>query len=113
MPQFPDHWSADARDLYDEVLAERPDLKGAEHGALIHACELTAAADALAGVAREAGFMAPGSRQQPRLHAATVEARLSRTAAATILARIVPTKGARATEKARAAARTRWAGRTP
>lgn len=111
MPDYPNSWTPGAVDAYEAVLAERPDIAGADHASLEHACALTAAADELDAIARAAGFMAAGSRAQARVHPATVEARLARSAAAAIFARLVPDRRARATDKARKAARARHEGR--
>lgn len=111
-PDFPAHWTPAARDVVAEVLDVRPDLSGADLASLREAAELVTAADELAEVARTAGHVATGSRGQPITHPATVEARLSRQAAASILARLAaPSSGASMTntERARQAARARWA----
>jgi hypothetical protein len=109
---LPASWSDAARDLFAEVLTQRPDLSGADLGALEHACALTSASERLDEVALAAGLMATGSQGQPVLHPAVTEARLARTAAAAILARLVPARtaagGTTSTERARAAARARW-----
>lgn len=88
-PDYPDHWTAAARDAVEEVLDVRPELSGADLASLREAAELITAADALGQVARAAGYVATGSTGQPVTHPAQVEARLSRTAAASILARLV------------------------
>lgn len=108
---LPDDWTPAARDLFAEVLDERPDVSGADLGALIHACSLTSAAERLDTVARAAGMVATGSTGQVIVHPAVVEARLARTAASTILARLSPTRAEHATARARRAARARWSGR--
>ncbi|MEV7648019.1 hypothetical protein [Arthrobacter sp. NPDC089319] len=107
---LPQHWTNAARDTWDNVLDERPDLAGAELSALEQACNLIAAADNLDGVAREASYVAQGSQGQTIVHPATVEARLARTAAAQILARLVAaTSGAKTpSQRGRDAARARW-----
>lgn len=104
---LPDDWTDGARDVFAEVVEERPEIAGADLGALESACALVSAADRLGAVARAAGMLALGSTGQTIVHPAAVEERLSRTAAATILARLSPTRGARFTERARGAARVR------
>lgn len=104
---LPDDWTDGARDVFAEVLDDRPDLAGADVGALESACALISAADRLGDVARAAGMVAIGSTGQVVVHPAAVEERLARTAAATILARLSPTRGARFAERARGAARVR------
>lgn len=105
--ELPDHWTDAARDLFAEVLDERPDLSGADLGSLEQACELSTAAEALSAVARAASYVSTGSTGQPVVHPAAIEARLARTAAATILARLAPSQAIRFTERARRAARAR------
>jgi hypothetical protein len=107
---LPDHWSSGAQDTYENVLAQRPDLAGAEYSALEQAVELITAADALDAAARAAGMIATGSTGQVVVHPAAIEARLARTAAAQILARLVPAgTGAQTnSQRGRAAARARW-----
>jgi hypothetical protein len=105
---LPEHWTSSARDLFAEVLSERPDISGADLGSLEQACELSTAAEALAAVAREAGYVSTGSTGQIVAHPAGIEARLARTAAATILARLAPSRADRFTDRARHAARSRY-----
>jgi hypothetical protein len=111
---LPADWTDSARDLFHEVLEQRPDLAGAELGSLEQACALTSAAERLEAVALAAGMFAKGSTGQIVVHPAVVEARLARTAAAAILGRLVPaTTGAKtSSQRAREAARARWAGKT-
>jgi hypothetical protein len=112
-PEPPEEWSDSARVTWTEVTEERRDLSAAELAALAHACALETAADALDAVAREAGYVAVGSTGQPVAHPATVESRLARSAAATILSRLVPpAKGGAMTnsQRGQAAARARWGG---
>jgi len=89
---FPEDWTESARELFAEVIAERPDLGGAELGALEHACYLTSAAERLDEIARAAGMVSTGSTGQTIVHPAVVESRLQRANAATILARLTPTR---------------------
>lgn len=112
-PDFdlPDTWTQAARDLFAEVLSVRPDLSGADLGSLEHACSLTSAAERLDEVALAAGMISTGSTGQTVVHPAVAEARLARTAAAQILARLVPAEHSpRMTdsERARYAAQQRW-----
>jgi hypothetical protein len=110
-PDYPDHWTASARDTYENVLEQRPDLAGAEFASLEQAAELISAAELLEKVARDAGMVATGSTGQVTVHPAAVEARLGRTAAAAILARLTaPSKGGAMTnsERGRMAARARY-----
>lgn len=109
-PDLPEDWTSSASGTFEAILEERPDLSATEEAALWEACCLISAADRLDEVARAAGYVSTGSTGQVVAHPAVVEARLARTAAATILARLVPTKaGAKTdTERARAAARARW-----
>lgn len=104
---LPDHWTPSVRDLFAEVLDERPDLSGADLASLEQACELATAADALGEVARAAGYVTTGSTGQVVAHPAQVEARLARTAAAAVLARLAPSRAVKFTERSRRAARTR------
>lgn len=111
---FPRAWSTTARETFEGVTAERPDLSAAELASLWHACSLEAAADALDQRAAADGFVATGSTGQLVAHPAAQEARLARTAAAAILARLVPPgRGGAMTssQRGQAAARARWGGR--
>ncbi|EWS99557.1 hypothetical protein N865_02095 [Intrasporangium oryzae NRRL B-24470] len=110
---LPSTWTASAVDTFREVLAARPDLAGPELSALEHACQLQTVADHLDDVARDAAYVATGSQGQEILHPAVAEARLTRTAAAAILARLTVTSGRVQTssERARSAARARWGSR--
>ena len=106
---LPSHFSNSARDVFVEVIEERDgELGGADLGALEQAANLITAADALDEVAREAGYVAHGSMGQVTAHPAVVESRLARTAAATILQRLSPTREQRGRERARGAAAARW-----
>lgn len=111
---LPEEWSEAARDAFREVLQARPELAGAEVAALECACELITTAGALDAVAKAADYVATGSQDQEVLHPAVAEARLSRTAAASILARLVAVAtGPTMTNSQRGtmAARARWAAR--
>ncbi|MBT2499789.1 hypothetical protein J7E25_11855 [Agromyces sp. ISL-38] len=110
---LPEHWSAGARDAFSTVIDQRPDLSGADFAALEQAAELIASADALDAAARERGVTSTGSQGQLVVSPLVVEARLARSAAATILARLVaPTAGAKTnTQRAREAAKIRWSAR--
>ncbi|PPF69936.1 hypothetical protein [Rathayibacter sp. AY1E6] len=115
VPAYPEHWPDVVRDAFDAVLEQRRDLAGAEFAALETACELLAAGEAHAIVAREAGGVATGSTGQIVVHPSSVESRLARTAAAGILARLVPppTSGKlTASERGRQGAASRWHGKT-
>lgn len=48
---YPDERTESARELFAEVIAERPDLGGTELGTLEHACYLTSAAERLDEIA--------------------------------------------------------------
>lgn len=104
---LPADWTPGARDLFAEVIAQSPDLAGAELGSLESACSLISAADRLGEVARAEGMTATGSTGQTVVHPAVVEERLARTAAATILSRLAPSRSERFTARARTAARVR------
>jgi len=104
---FPEDWTESARELFAEVIAERPDLGGAELGALEHACYLTSAAERLDEIARAAGMVSTGSTGQVVVHPAITEARLQRDSAARILARLTPTRRERFTARAGRAATVR------
>jgi hypothetical protein len=110
MDTLPASWSQNARDTYDAVTEERPDLSAADLAALYHACRLESTADALDVVAAAAaGYVATGSTGQVVAHPATVEARLARTAAASILQKLRPPAAhGTPTERAQRAARARW-----
>jgi hypothetical protein len=112
--ELPSHWTPSARDAFENVLAERPGISGADWAALEQAAELITAADTLEAAAREAGPLIPGSQGQMVLNPAISEARLARTAAAQILSRL--TAGGKAgaltnSERGRMAANARWAKR--
>lgn len=91
----PEHWPPQVVDTYDSVLAESPNLAGAAFSTLVEACELLASAYALDKVAAAAGYISTGSTGQTTAHPCLVEARLARTEAARILARLIApaTKG--------------------
>ncbi len=110
---LPSTWTASAVDTFREVLKARPDLAGPELSALEHACQLQTVADHLDDVARSSAYIATGSQGQEILHPAVAEARLTRTAAAQILARLTVTSARVQTssERARSAARARWSSR--
>lgn len=111
---LPTSWTDSAVDTFREVLTSRPDLAGPELSALEHACQLQTVAEHLDGVARDAAYAATGSQGQEILHPAVSEARLTRTAAAQILARLTVTSSRTQTssERARSAARARWSSRS-
>lgn len=108
-PNYPAHWSDAAVDAFETVLDQRRDLAGAEYAALEQAAELISSADLLEAAAR-AEPLTKGSTGQTTVNPGIVEARLARTAAASILARLVPaTSGAKtSSQRARDAARQRW-----
>ncbi len=111
-PDLPPAWSQGARDTFEAVTDERPDLSAAELAALYHACALESAADALDAVAADAGYVTTGSVGQVVVHPATVESRLARTAAAAILAKLRPPAAhGSPIERAQRAARARWDSR--
>ena len=107
---IPPNWTATARDLFLGVIDARPDLAGAELASLEQAAALASAAELLEGVALAAGMVTTGSKLQVIVHPAIVEARLGRTAAAQILARLVSAKSGAKTPSQRGAeaARARW-----
>jgi hypothetical protein len=107
---YPAHWTDGARDTFDNVLEQRPDLAGAEYVALEQAAELICTADRLDAATRETP-LTTGSTGQVTVNPGIVEARLARTAAAGILARLTaPAAGARTnSQRGRDAARARWA----
>lgn len=111
--EVPEHWTAEARDTFEQVMEERPDLGAEDFSSLLQAVELISTADRLDEVARKAGFVQIGSQGQERLHEAVSESRLSRTAAAAILRQLRRASGDEAkhgspSERARRAARARW-----
>lgn len=111
-PDYPEHWTESARDAFDNVMAQRPNLEGAEFSSLVQVCELLTSADLLEAEARKTGLLVPGSTGQLTTNPGIVEGRLARTAAASILARLVPpSKGGAMTnsERGRMAARARYA----
>ena len=107
---LPEHWSPSAKDAWDNVLEERPELSGAEYAALEQAVELMSVADLLDTAARESGRLIAGSTGQLVTNPALVEARQARTTAATSLARLAsPSAGAKTnSQRGREAARVRW-----
>lgn len=104
---LPEWWTSAARDLFAEVLQERPEIAGADLGALESACGLVSNADRLGEIARGAGMIAQGSTGQTVVHPAVIEERLTRASAATILARLAPARAARFADRALTAARAR------
>lgn len=106
--ELPDTWTQGARDTFAAVLEERPDASSAELASLYHAASLESAAERLDAVAQAAGFVSTGSTGQVVVHPAVTEARLARTAAASILARLVPHDASPRAAGARKAARARW-----
>jgi hypothetical protein len=108
--ELPTGWTTAARDLFFEVLEQRPDLAGAEVASLEQAAALTSSADRLETVALAAGMVSTGSTGQAVVHPAVVEARMARTAAAAILARLVlPIVGTKTpSQRGREAANARW-----
>lgn len=108
-PNYPAHWSPSAVDAFENVLDQRRDLAGAEYAALEQSAELISSADLLEEATR-AEPLTKGSTGQVVVNPGIIEARLARTAAASILARLVPaTSGAKtSSQRARDAARSRW-----
>ncbi|WP_349426860.1 hypothetical protein [Microbacterium sp. LWS13-1.2] len=86
----PSHWPEAVVDTYDGTLDLLPELAGPAFASLVEACELLATAYALDEVATAAGHTSTGSMGQVVLHPAVTEARLVRTAAASILSKLVP-----------------------
>ncbi len=112
-PALPESWTASARETFEAVSEECGDsLSSAELAELYHACFLESTAERLDRVAADAGMVARGSTGQTILHPAVTEARLSRTAAAAILARLHRPSAApaptAASERGRRAAAARW-----
>lgn len=107
---YPDHWTPSAIDTYDEAIAERPDLKGLAHAALVQVCDLISVADEGDTIARTAGMTAAGSAGQVIAHPSLVEARQARSAALTILARLVPPSGPNVAKKSARSHRNRLGG---
>ena len=111
---LPAEWTDSARETFEAVYRERPEMSAAEVAALWQACALESAADRLDEIARDANMTATGSTGQTIVHPAVAEARMARTQAAAILARLVPpAKGGAMTnsQRGQAAARARWGGR--
>lgn len=107
---FPDHWSPAAREAVEEVLDARPDLSGADVASLEQAAELVTLADALAAVARAAGYVSTGDAGQQTTHRAVTEARQARAQAAAIFGRLGDSTASTDRSAAgRALARKRWA----
>lgn len=109
--EFPVHWSESAQETVAETLSARPDLGGADLGALEQAAELVTLADALTKVAADAGYVSRGDAGQETTHRAVTEARLARAQAASILARLTvesPALGGTRSAAGRALARKRW-----
>lgn len=101
---LPTHWPAAVRDVFEDTEPELAD-SGAAHASLVEACELLTTAYALDAVAVRAEHVTRGSMGQEVLHPAVAESRLARTAAAAILARLIPAKN-----KGQAVARARHGG---
>lgn len=113
---WPATWSASAIDAAETVLEAVPDLAGAGWAALEQAGSLISQADRLDELALAAGLTATGSTGQEILHPGVTEARLSRTGAAQILARLADLGAgteARETDSRRQTrvARARWSKR--
>lgn len=108
---LPEHWTDGAKDTFENVLDERPDLSGADFASLDQACALISSADLLEEAARDAGPLVKGSTGQLTVNPGLTEARLARTAAASILGRLgVPSKSGAKTnsQRGREAANARW-----
>ncbi|MDN4479910.1 hypothetical protein [Demequina muriae] len=107
---LPDHWTTAARETVEEVLSVRPDLDGADLGALEQAAELISQADALRDVASAAGWVSRSDSGAEVPHRAAAEARQARASAAAILGRLVDVNAQTDRSAAgRALARKRWA----
>jgi hypothetical protein len=91
---YPEHWSSSAIDTVETVLESRPDLAGPEFSALCQAAELISNADHLDEVARADNYVAHSLKSGPVRHPALAEARLARSAAATILGRLANSRSA-------------------
>lgn len=91
-PTYPDHWTTAARDAVASVLTARPELDGAEAAMLGEAAELITIADELAAAARTNGLLDKGSTGQTVVAAAVIEARLARSAAGALLAKLIPAR---------------------
>lgn len=108
--ELPAHWSDAAREAAEEVLATREDLSGADVAALEQAAELVTLADAMTAVAATAGYVSRSDAGAETTHRAVTEARLARTSAAAIFARLVGDNSATSRSAAgRSLARKRWA----
>ncbi|WP_295125952.1 hypothetical protein [uncultured Leifsonia sp.] len=109
--ELPADWTDGARDLFLSVIEQRPDLAGAELGALEQAAALHSSAERLDEVSVAAGMVALGSMGQTIVHPAVAEARLARVASASILARLVPATAGPMTnsQRGRRAAQARYA----
>lgn len=107
---LPGHWTQAAQDAFLNVTEERKDLDGAELASLEQAAELITSADLLDEAARAEGLLVKGSTRQTVVNPGVVEARLARTAASAILARLVGSRSGAKTssQRARDAARARW-----
>lgn len=108
--QLPEHWGDEARDAFAEVVAHCPDIEGPDLNSALQACEMVDTATRLDRVARAANYMTRGSAGQDVLHPAATEARLNRTAASAIFARLnsISHGAMTASDRARLAARARW-----
>lgn len=108
-PRAPRGLTPGARAAWRDVLAQRPDLDGAELAQLREACRLIASADRLEETVGD-DVVVSGSREQLTVHPALTEARLSRAAASTVLTRLAPPahRAASASHKAQRASRSRW-----
>jgi hypothetical protein len=105
---LPASWTDGAKDTFRAVSDERPNMSAAEVAQLWHACALESAAERHDEVALAAGMIARGSTGQPIPHPSAIEARLARSAAAAILAKLQPAAHGTPSEHARRAARARW-----
>lgn len=108
---LPPDWTDSARETFEAIYTERPDMSAAEVAALWHAAALESTAEHLEAIARADGYTATGSMGQTIVHPAVAEARLCRSQSAAILARLVPSaRGGAMTnsQRGQAAARARW-----
>ncbi|WP_159619879.1 hypothetical protein [Arthrobacter zhaoguopingii] len=110
---IPEDWTAGARDAFLNVVEQRPDLSGAELAGLEQAAALISIAEKLDEAAQGAGLLVLGSTKQLVVNPGVIEARLARTSAASILARLVPVSAGAKTnsQRGREAARARYSAK--
>ena len=106
----PDGLSADAEDMFRDVLEQHPEMAAHQFHSLIQAARLVSLADEMESQVQGA-YLVPGYKGQPVANGLLTETRLARAAAVTALKSAglgVPGKRGSSQEAGRALARARW-----